>query len=106
MPHAVNTDTFKLKVDGKDCPIASNYEANAGVFEVPAQFNMTVGHSGLLTELLHNYCEFTPFELFVNDVRVAQGEIDDLATVGNLGTELKISGRDMLKRLVDSEVDN
>jgi prophage tail gpP-like protein len=104
--HAVNEDRFRLVVDGKDCPIASRYSAAAGVFDVPSQFDMQVGHNGLLTELLHNYCEFTPFELYVNDVQVMVGDIDELTGAGGDGTELKIDGRDRLKYIVDCEVEN
>jgi prophage tail gpP-like protein len=100
----VNEDRFRLVVDGKECPIVTNYNAAAGVFQVPSVFDMTVGHTGLLTELLHNYSEFTPFELLINDVRVMQGEIDSLVSVGGDGTQLKVSGRDRLKRLTDSEI--
>lgn len=104
MGHAVNEDRFRLLVDGKDVPIAKTYTVNASVFTVPAQFSMVVGHNGLLTELIHSYAEYTPFELYVNDVKVMQGEIDDLAAVGNDETSLKISGRDRLARLLKSEL--
>src|ERR1041384_2413638 len=100
----INEERFRLVVGGQECPIASNYTVAAGVFEVPSAFDFTVGHSGLLRELLHNYCAFTPFELFLDDVRVMQGEIDKLASVGSEGTQLKITGFDRLNRLLRSEV--
>lgn len=100
----VNEDRFRLLVSGQECPIVHDYSASAGVFRVPSEFDMTVGHSGLLTELIHGYSEFTPFDLYVNDVRVMQGEIDELDAVSGAGTLLKVSGRDRLKRLVDSEI--
>jgi hypothetical protein len=106
MAHAVNDDKFRLLVDGKDTPIVSTYSANAGVFEVPAQFEMSVGHTGLLTELLHNYCEYTPFELFVNDVKVMEGEIDELTGPQGNATQLKIVGLDRLARLTSTELDS
>lgn len=106
MGHAVNEDRFRLLVDGQDVPICSSYECNASVFEVPAQFSMTVGHTGLLSDLIHNYCEGTPFELYVNDVRVMQGEVDEVKGAGGDGTQLIVSGRDRLARIYDSEVDS
>jgi prophage tail gpP-like protein len=106
MPWTPNDDKFRLLVGGSDCPVVTNYNAAAGVFQVPAQFDMTVGHTGLLTELIQAYAEFTPFELFVNDVRVMQGEIDDLASVGGDGTQLKVTGQDRLKRLIEGEIDS
>jgi prophage tail gpP-like protein len=100
----VNKDTFRLLVDGKECPIVSNYNVAAGVFDVPAAFDMTVGHTGLLRDLIAGYCEFTPFELFVNDVRVMRGEIEELSSVEGDGTELKIQGFDLLNRLLRTEI--
>lgn len=104
MGHPVNEDRFRLLVDGQDVPIASSYGVTAGVFEVPANFDMQVGHNGLLLDLLGGYAEGTPFELQVNDVSVMVGEIDDLKTVGGDGTELQIVGRDRLGRIYDCEV--
>ncbi len=104
MGHPVNEDRFRLIVDGQEIALAKSYTVNASVFTVPAVFSMVVGHNGLLASLLNAYCEETPFELFVNDVRVMQGEIDDLSAVGNDETSLKVSGRDRLARLSKSEM--
>ncbi len=106
MTHAVNEDTFRLLVAGEETPIVSTYSAVAGVFEVPAQFSMMVGHTGLLKELLHNYCEYTPFELLINDVKVMQGEIEELTGPSGNATQLRVSGSDRLARLTGSELDS
>ncbi len=106
MGHAVNEDKFRLLVDGVECPLVKTYSVNASVFTVPAVFSMTVGHNGLLSTLLNAFSEGTPFELFVNDVRVMIGEIDDLAAAGKDETTLKVAGRDRLARLSKSEVDS
>lgn len=104
MGHPVNDDKFRLLIAGHECPIVKTYAVNASVFQVPAQFSMVVGHNGILADLLHVYGEETPFELYVNDVRVMVGEVDDLSAVGQDETSLKVAGRDRLKRLVKSEV--
>lgn len=104
MGHPVNEDRFRLLVDGQEVPIASSYDVNAGVFEVPSNFTMQVGHSGLLADLIHGYSEFTPFELLVNDVKVMVGEIDSHDAGTGDATELKVSGRDRLARLYDTDV--
>lgn len=104
--HAVNTDRFQLLVDGQEVPIASSYTVNAGVFEVPANFDMVIGHTGLLTDLIQGYAEFTPFELSVNDIRVMQGDITDLTGVGGNATRLKVAGSDRLWRLTATKCDS
>lgn len=104
MGHPVNEDRFRLLVDGAEVALAKTYSVNASVFSVPAQFSMVVGHNGLLSSLLVGFAETTPFELYVNDVRVMVGEIDDHAAVGNDETALRVSGRDRLARLIKSKV--
>jgi prophage tail gpP-like protein len=104
MGHPVNEDTFRLVVDGQECPIASMYDVNAGVFAVPAVFDMVVGHTGLLVELIDNYAEGTPFELLVDDVKVMDGEVTDIAGSGRDATQLRVTGADRLWRLAASEV--
>lgn len=104
MGHPVNEDKFRLLVGGAECPLVKTYSVNASVFSVPAQFTMLVGHNGLLRELVNAYVETTPFELYVNDVRVMVGEIDDLQAAGQDETSLKVSGRDRLARLTKTEI--
>ena len=106
MGHPVNEDQFRLVVGGSEVPIISAYSVHAGVFEVPATFDMTVGHSGLMVDLLHGFAEFTPFELYVNDVRVMVGEIDELSGTSGNKTELKVTGFDRLARLTTTKIDS
>lgn len=101
---AVNSETFRLVLAGVEVPIASNYTVHAGVLDVPAAFEMTVGHAGLMADLIDAFPAFTPFELYVGDVRVQTGETDGFAPAGSQGTELTLRGRDMLKWLVDKQI--
>jgi hypothetical protein len=66
---------------------------------------MTVGHSGLTKGLLETYPEYTPFELMVGDVVTQRGELDTFNLAGTDGTEVILTGRDMLKWLVDTKLD-
>lgn len=103
---SINDEVFRLKLAGDEVPIASAYEVTAGVIDIPAAFSMTVGHAGLAVELVNKYPEFTPFELYVGDVAVQRGEIDTIETFGDKGTQLNISGRDILKYLVDNRIES
>lgn len=100
---AIN-DQVRLKLAGIEVPIAIDYQVDAGVLEVPAAFQITVGHSGLIAELASAFPPFTPFELFVGDVRVQTGETDGYSIGGSGGSSISIMGRDMLKWLVDTQV--
>jgi prophage tail gpP-like protein len=103
---SVNDETFRLVLDGIDCPIASSYTVHVGVLEVPTAFEMTIGHAGLLAELTDAFPAFTPFQLYVGDTVVATGETDGYSPIGSSGSELTIRGRDMLKWLVDTRLDS
>lgn len=102
----VNDETFRLILDGQEVPIASSYQVRTGVFSVPASFTMKVGHSGVINDLIARYPEFTPFQLMVGDVLIQTGETDRLELVGGDGSEVNLTGRDMLKWVVDSYLDS
>lgn len=103
---SINEETFRLKLDGLEVPIATSYIVQAGILNVPAGFSMTVGHGGLAADLLARYPEFTPFELYVGDVLVQRGETDASELVGASGTQITLRGRDLIKWLVDVKLEN
>lgn len=102
MPNPLDDEVVRLKLGGDEVPLAIDYSVDAGVMEVPAQFEMTLGHSGLVAELASRYPPYTPFELWVGDIKVQVGETDSY-TPGE-GSSISLSGRDMLKWLVDSQI--
>jgi prophage tail gpP-like protein len=103
---SVNSETFKLILDGIETPLASSYTVHAGVLEVPAAFEMTIGHASMVAALADAFPAFTPFQLKVEDTIIATGETDGYAPTGGNGSELIIRGRDMLKWLVDTRLDS
>lgn len=100
----INDETFRLSLDGFECPIASEYTVHAGVLSVPAVFEMTIGHAAQLSELVDRFPAFTPFELRVGDVVVQTGETDGYAPKGSDGSELTIHGKDLLRRIVKKQI--
>lgn len=99
-------DTVTLKLDGDAVPIVSNYQVDAGVMEVPAAFSMTVGHAGNVGAIAAAYPGLTPFELFVGETKVQTGQTDGYSLVGGMGSEVTIHGRDMLRWLVDTQLES
>lgn len=99
-------EVVRLKLDGNEVPIAVDYRVDAGVLTIPAAFEMTVGHAGLIAELASAFPPVTPFELYVGDVKVQTGETDVFQVAGSLGSVVRLTGRDMLKWLVDTQVRN
>ncbi len=100
----INDETFRLVLDGYEVPIASDYTVHAGVLEVPATFDMTIGHAALLCDLVDRFPAFTPFQLYVGDTVVQTGETDGWEPSGSDGSELKIHGKDLLRRLVKKQL--
>lgn len=102
---AIEDEIVRLKLNGEAVPIASTYEVESGVMDVPAVFSMTVGHSGIVGDLVAAYRPYvTPFELWIGDTRISQGETDEVSLKGGDGSELNITGRDLVKRLTDTEL--
>ena len=100
----INDEVFRLVLDGHEVPIASSYTVNAGVLEVPADFEMVVGHASVVADLADRFPAFTPFQLYVGDTVVQTGETDGYSLEGTDGSQIKLFGRDMLKWLVDKEL--
>jgi prophage tail gpP-like protein len=104
---AVNQETFSLRLAGEfEVPIASSYTVHAGVMEVPATFEFTIGHAGLITTIADAVPPFTKFELLVGDTVVQTGETDGYAPTGSNGSEITFRGRDLTKWLVDTQIEN
>lgn len=97
-------DAVRLKLDGEEIPIVEDYSVHAGVLEVPAQFQITLGHGGLFRHLIAKYGPCTPFTLFIRDHQVQVGETDGGSLAGATATIMQIAGRDSLARLVDTEL--
>ncbi len=98
-------DEVRLKLDGHEVPIVKEYHVAAGILEVPAQFSLTCGHNRLFRELAAMFPPETPFELYINDIKVQSGEIDSIDPSG-VATEARFGGRDYLRRLVDQDIEN
>lgn len=103
---AVNDEVVRLKLAGEEVPIASRYTVAAGVLDVPAAYTMTIGHSGIVADLAAAFPPFTPFELWIGDVKIQSGETDGFSLAGSAGSEITLMGRDVLAPLVDTEINS
>lgn len=96
-------DGVRIKLAGQTIPIYENYRVRCGVLEVPAQFEITVGHGGMFSELAATYPPLTPFELYIGDKKVQEGETDGYGNDPEK-TSMAMTGRDYLARLQDHEI--
>lgn len=80
-------------------PIATSYTVNHGVFEVPSTWNMSIGMSGQIRKLYERFPPLTPFQLKINDAVLHSGELETHELAGEGGTLVKLDGRDYLRRL-------
>ncbi len=98
-------DQVRLKLDGHEVPIVSRYTVLCGMMGVPAAFSLTVGHGGIFRDLASAFPPETPFEMYVGDKLVQTGELDSIEAAEQ-ATEARLGGRDMLRRLVDGQIDS
>lgn len=105
MADPFNEDPVRLKLAGQEVPIAQRYTVRCGVLEVPAQFEMTVGHGGNVVAITTEYPPGTPFELLIGNKRIQVGETDGY-TVNSDETTVTIHGRDLLARIHDFEIED
>lgn len=97
-------DQVRIKLAGQEIPIREKYTVRSGILEVPAKWDVTVGHGGMLAELIANYEPQTPFELLIGDTSVMVGEVDDPSVPSMASNTLELSGRDYLARLHDTQI--
>jgi len=106
MPTTYDEDAVRLKLAGVEVPIVVDYEVHSGVMQPAQSFTMTVGHGGVFASLAAIFPPRTPFELLVQDTVVASGETDGYSLGGSDATVMKIAGRDILARLIDTQIDS
>jgi len=95
-------DLVSLEIGGVTIPIVEHYSVRCGVLEVPAQFEISCGHGGIFAELSARFLPETPYKLRVNGTQVQEGEIDGFS-LGE-GATISLRGRDMLRRVWDTEI--
>lgn len=106
MSNTFTEDSVRLKLDGQEVAEVVSYEVKAGVMQVPAGFTLTLGHGGNFAEIAAAYPPESRFELLIGDRVVQTGETDGFSTSGGGATEMRVMGRDLLRRIVDTHVEN
>ncbi len=96
-------DEVRLEIDGVRVAHAESYEIKVGILTQPAAFSFTVGHGGLVRDILDLATPGSKFKLSINGHVQQTGRIDG-ATVGGKSATVTIRGRDMLAPLHDSYV--
>lgn len=104
-PDGSPDDRVRLVLNGTDTRIFQTYVVRCSMFQQPAIFEVTLGHSRELAELQRLYPPNTPFQLFVGDYPQFTGFTDGYVSEsdGDGGT-FTIRGRDVLARLLDCDV--
>ena len=99
-------DIVRLVLGDEEVKAYGSYQVTSSVFQQPAAFTMKFGWSDVMRNLLKRYPPNTEFSLFIGERRIGGGWIDDPhAKGGQSGSELNISGRDIMSRVYDSFVD-
>lgn len=96
-------DRVRLTVNGEEVQAYGSYQVTSSVFQQPAAFSMSLGHSGVLRDLIRRYPPASEFSLFVGERKIQGGYTDGFRA---RNSALNIEGRDITSRLYDSFVDS
>lgn len=99
-------DRVNLELAGASVRICESYTVHVSVFDQPALFQLTVSARDGTAEILKSYPARSPFTLKIGDVAQFTGELGRRTAHGASGsTSVHFSGRDLLARLYDEDVD-
>jgi len=104
----IDHDVVTLRVDGKDVLAAEQYDIRINMFTIPAQFSLTLGSTGAVSDLIQATPPNAPFELMIDDIVQFRGRIDGHASRGSGtdGATLTVHGRDRLAPLHDAFIED
>lgn len=100
-------EDISLYVDGWLVKDYTKYTITRAVLEQPSTISFTIGNGDVMAELLNNWRPLMKAEVRANGITIWRGEIEDFQCSNRSGaTELNISGRDSLRKLVKNYVTN
>jgi prophage tail gpP-like protein len=99
---AVKDDLVEIQLgDSERIPVQS-YNVKLGVFEQPGTFSATLGDRGEFKALAKSFPPRSFYAVHINGRRVQVGYTDGFSK--GSGTEITVQGREILSKLIDSEV--
>ena len=96
-------DQVSLSCEGQEIVLSQGYEIQMGVLSQPGKFSLTVGHSGLVVDLMRQFKPQNEFSINVNGRKVMTGRIEGHSGKGP-ATTLALSGRDALAPLFRNHI--
>lgn len=99
---ALTDDVVEIQLGDSERLPVNNYRVKLGVFEQPGTFTASLGDRGDFKALQKAFPPRTFYAVHINGRRVQVGYTDGFSK--GSGTEINVHGREILAKLIDSEV--
>jgi len=99
-------ETVVIRLGGREVIHLSDYSVKLGIFQQPGSFRCTIGRPYEFRRLAEAFPPKSTYEIFLNGLRIQTGLTDGFSNAaGGTKTEIQLTGRDPLQKLVDTELD-
>lgn len=95
----------RIILNGEEVVIVETYQVSIGMLTQPAKFQVQLGHSAVVRELMDRFPPGTPFKLQIAGTTQFDGRTDGWSVSGSgSGTSIQLTGRDSLAAVHDAYV--
>jgi prophage tail gpP-like protein len=99
-------EVLSIRLGGEEVIDITSYSVRLGIFEQPGSFTCTIGRPYKFRALAERFPPKTKYEVFLNGRCIQIGLTDGFRqATSHSKTEIVLSGRDPLQKLVDTELD-
>jgi prophage tail gpP-like protein len=99
-------DAVHLILGSDELLVSKDYHVDIAFLQVPNAFSLSIGSGASALSLMQKYPKNTPFKLKVGPVVSFMGRTDGFARASATATEISITGRDAMARLVDDHIEH
>lgn len=97
-------DAVRIIFAGEEVFCAKEYAVDVAYLQQPNTFSVTIGSGATALSMMKRFPKNTPFSVQVGPVPSFSGWTDGISRSSNRATELQITGRDAMARLVDDDI--
>jgi prophage tail gpP-like protein len=97
-------DAVRIILDEQECLMVEEYEVSMAFMQVPHAFSITVGHGSTALDIMQQYPKNTRFRCMIGPVTVFSGRTDGFRRASQSATQIMLSGRDAMARLVRDHI--
>jgi prophage tail gpP-like protein len=98
-------DRVRITLGNSEALVVERYTVKQSFLTQPSTFSLSLGHAGVVRELLQRFPPGTPYTLSIGTVLQQTGRVDDQDATGDAnGSSVTLTGRDALAPLIDARI--